>query len=92
MREFLRILIEAGGLTYELQLGTYRQVIPVWNPRLVEKAVGLREPKRLCEWGVCAKFKCVSGSPGYVGDLCILQGDALSDAPPMFCGGAKMVR
>jgi len=29
-----------------------------------------------------AKFKFVSGSPGYVGDLFILQGDALTgDAP-----------
>lgn len=30
-----------------------------------------------------AKFKFVSGSPGYVGDLFILQGDALTDASPM---------
>ncbi len=30
-----------------------------------------------------AKFKFVSGSPGYVGDLFILQGDALTDAAPM---------
>lgn len=30
-----------------------------------------------------AKFKFVSGSPGYVGDLFILQGDGLTDAPPM---------
>ena len=30
-----------------------------------------------------AKFKFVSGSPGYIGDLFILQGDALTDAPPM---------
>jgi hypothetical protein len=29
------------------------------------------------------KFKFVSGSPGYVGDLFILQGDALTDAGPM---------
>ena len=30
-----------------------------------------------------AKFKFSSGSPGYVGDLYILQGDALTDVPPI---------
>ncbi len=30
-----------------------------------------------------AKFHFSSGSPGYVGDLYILQGDALTDTPPM---------
>lgn len=30
-----------------------------------------------------AKFNFMSGSPGYFGDLFILQGDALSDVPPM---------
>jgi hypothetical protein len=29
------------------------------------------------------KFKFVSGSPGYVGDLFILQGDHLTGDPPM---------
>jgi hypothetical protein len=30
-----------------------------------------------------AKFDFSSGGPGYVGDLYILQGDALTDAPPI---------
>jgi hypothetical protein len=30
-----------------------------------------------------AKFNFSSGSPGYVGDLYILQGDALTDFPPI---------
>jgi hypothetical protein len=30
-----------------------------------------------------AKFDFVSGGPGYFGDLYILQGDALSEAPPL---------
>ena len=30
-----------------------------------------------------ARFNFVSGGPGYVGDLFILQGDALSEVPPM---------
>lgn len=30
-----------------------------------------------------AKFNYVSGGPGYIGDLFILQGDALTDRPPV---------
>lgn len=30
-----------------------------------------------------AKFNYVSGGPGYVGDLFILQGDALTEQSPM---------
>jgi len=30
-----------------------------------------------------AKFNFVSGSPGYVGDLYILQGDAITEVGPM---------
>jgi len=30
-----------------------------------------------------AKFNFVSGSPGYVGDLFVLQGDVLTGDPPM---------
>ena len=30
-----------------------------------------------------AKFDFLSGSPGYVGDLYVLQGDALTDAAPL---------
>lgn len=37
-----------------------------------------------------AKFNFVSGSPGYVGDLFILQGDALTgDAPLVLCRDGK---
>jgi hypothetical protein len=31
----------------------------------------------------CVKFDFVSGSPGYVGDLFIIQGDALTGFPPV---------
>ena len=34
-----------------------------------------------CVYG--AKFNFSSGSPSYVGDLYILQGDALTDVPPL---------
>jgi hypothetical protein len=30
-----------------------------------------------------AKFNFISGGPGYVGDLYILQGDALTEVPPI---------
>ena len=30
-----------------------------------------------------AKFDFISGGPGYVGDVYVLQGDALSEAPPL---------
>jgi len=30
-----------------------------------------------------AKFHFVAGSPGYIGDVYILQGDALVEVPPM---------
>lgn len=36
-----------------------------------------------------AKFNFMSGSPGYVGDLYIIQGDALSEVPPMVLGRDK---
>jgi len=30
-----------------------------------------------------ARFNFVSGGPGYVGDVYVLQGDALTEAPPL---------
>lgn len=30
-----------------------------------------------------AKFDFVSGSPGYVGDIFVIQGDALTEVPPI---------
>ena len=38
-----------------------------------------------------AKFKFVSGSPGYVGDLFILQGDALGEPMSVIRRDGKMV-
>ena len=31
----------------------------------------------------CVRFNFTSGSPGYCGDLFIIQGDALTDSPPV---------
>jgi hypothetical protein len=51
----------------------------------VREAWGLtdEDPNEFAAVVYAAKFKFSSGSPGYVGDLYILQGDALTDAPPI---------
>jgi hypothetical protein len=49
---------------------------------LVKDAWGLEDgtsPREFAARVYAAKFKFVSGSPSYVGDLYILQGDALTD-------------
>jgi hypothetical protein len=47
-------------------------------------------PDEFSSWVYAVKFKFVSGSPGYVGDLFILQGDALTgDAPFVLRRGDK---
>ena len=52
----------------------------------VREAWGLADdvmPSEFAGSVYAAKFDFVSGSPGYVGDLYILQGDALTGASPM---------
>jgi hypothetical protein len=52
----------------------------------VRAAWGLRDDEGLDEFAVqayAAKFNFSSGGPGYVGDLYILQGDALTGYPPI---------
>jgi hypothetical protein len=44
---------------------------------------GDEAPEEFSSMVCAAKFKFVSGSPGYVDDHFILQGDALTDAAPM---------
>ena len=68
---------------HPLSLKEWRQIIAV---PAVREAWGLEDDVTANDfagsvYGV--KFKFVSGSPGYVGDLYILQGDALTDEPPM---------
>ena len=51
----------------------------------VRDAWGLEEDADPLEFASCvygAKFNFMSGSPGYVGDLYILQGDALTEVAP----------
>lgn len=52
----------------------------------VREAWGLEDdqgPMEFASLVYAAKFNFVSGSPGYVGDLYVLQGDALTEVGPM---------
>jgi hypothetical protein len=53
---------------------------PIWDQWGAESAEEMLE---ILEQSYCVKFDFVSGNPGYVGDLFIVQGDALADAPPI---------
>jgi hypothetical protein len=41
------------------------------------------EPLELASYIYGARFNFISGSPGYVGDIYVLQGDALTEVGPM---------
>ena len=61
----------------------WKQIIAV---PAVREAWGLEDdatPSDFAGTVYVAKFNFVSGSPGYFGDLYILQGDALTGDPPM---------
>jgi hypothetical protein len=61
----------------------WREIIAV---RAVREAWGLADdvtPSEFAGSVYAAKFDFVSGSPGYIGDLYILQGDALTGFSPM---------
>lgn len=51
----------------------------------IREAWGLTDetPEEFANWVYGVKFDFVSGSPGFVGDLYILQGDALTGFPPI---------
>jgi hypothetical protein len=67
---------------YPLTPKEWQEIVKV--PR-VREAWGLtdEDAEEFASHVYAAKFKFSSGSPGYVGDLYILQGDALTDAPPI---------
>ena len=61
----------------------WKQIIAI---PAVREAWGLEDdatPSDFAGTVYAAKFDFVSGSPGYFGDLYILQGDALTGDPPM---------
>ncbi len=58
----------------------------VGNIPTVRDAWGLQDNEDLTALSsqiYAAKFNFVSGSPGYVGELFILQGDVLTESPPI---------
>ena len=66
-----------------ISLEEWRQIIAV---PAVREAWGLEDdvtPSDFAGSVYSAKFDFVSGSPGYIGDLYILQGDALTGYSPM---------
>jgi len=68
---------------YPLSQEEWKQVIAI---PAVREAWGLADdvsPSEFAGSVYGVKFKFVSGSPGYVGDLFILQGDALTGYPPI---------
>ena len=68
---------------YPLSKEEWKQIIAV---PAVRAAWGLNDdgdPDEFAGSVYGVKFKFVSGSPGYVGDLYILHGDTLTGDPPM---------
>jgi hypothetical protein len=68
---------------YPLSQEEWKQIITI---PAVRDAWGLADdltPSEFAGSVYGVKFKFFSGSPGYVGDLFILQGDALTGYPPM---------
>ena len=64
----------------------------------IRESWGLEETQggeTLADLAYAVKFKFVSGSPGYIGDLFILQGDVLTGDPPFVLhrgtGGALLI-
>jgi hypothetical protein len=68
---------------YPLNPEEWRQIMDL---PAIREAWGLQDdatPSEFASNVYGVKFKFFSGSPGYVGDLYILQGDALTGHPPI---------
>jgi hypothetical protein len=77
----------------DISLAEWREIMQVQE---VKESWGLSDetPEEFAENVYAVKFDFVSGSPGYVGDLYIIQGDTLTgDAPFVLArrGGALQV-
>ena len=69
----------------EISLAEWQEIMAL---PYVQQIWGLTDetPEQFAEWVYGAKFDFSSGSPGYVGDLYILQGDVLTGDPPLVFG------
>jgi len=68
---------------YEVNSAELQEIMTV---QLVRESWGLDEdtsPQDFASMVYAAKFHFVSGSPGHVGDIFILQGDVLTGDPPV---------
>jgi hypothetical protein len=68
---------------YPLTPAEWKEIMAV---RAVREGWGIEDDETVADFSAMVygvRFNFVSGSPGYVGDLFILQGDALTDAGPM---------
>jgi len=68
---------------HPLSLNEWQEILAVPAVREAWQLQDDATPEELASQVYAAKFNFVSGSPGYVGDLYILQGDHLTDALPM---------
>ena len=74
---------------YPLTSAEWKEIMAVPE---VRDAWGIEDGETIDEFSslvYAAKFKFVSGSPGYIGDLFILQGDVLTGDPPMMLRRGK---
>lgn len=65
----------------EISVGEWKEILAIPE---VRESWGIEDetPEQFADMVYGVKFKFTSGSPGYIGDLYILQGDALTgDAP-----------
>ena len=68
---------------YELNSAEFHEIMAV---PLVRESWGIDEDMSLDEFAstvYAAKFHFVSGGPGHVGDIFVLQGDVLTGDPPV---------
>jgi hypothetical protein len=74
---------------YPLSPAEWQQIIAVPEVRAAWGIEDDEKPSDFAAMVYAVKFKFVSGSPGYIGDIYILQGDTLTGDPPMVLRRAK---
>jgi len=68
---------------YELTLSEWKEILAVPTVREAWGVWSDETPEEFSSVVYAVKFRFHSGSPGYVGDLFILQGDHLTENAPM---------
>lgn len=68
---------------YPLTSAEWKEIMAIPEVRDAWGIFADETPEEFASGVYAAKFKFVSGSPGYVGDLFVLQGDVLTGDAPM---------